>query len=65
LLLEAGPVERRIVLNVVRRLVAIGQRQYGPLDLATERRDMLAERHAETIDGMIYEEIELLMRGAV
>ena len=54
LLDEAGQDERRVLLHITRRLVAIGQRDYGPLELAKDGRDYDAERAEELSDAIMY-----------
>lgn len=52
--------ESRIQLALSRRLVGLGMRDYGSLDLATDRRDLVAEAVAEDIDGAVYRVCDLL-----
>lgn len=42
------------VLREVTRGLVTGRAVYGPLDLDTDRRDMLAEASAEHRDGLVY-----------
>ena len=51
---EAGKVERRVLLFQARRLVAIGQRQYGELDAKGDRRCFRSERAEELGDAIVY-----------
>lgn len=63
---EAGFDERRVLLFVARRLIAIGQRSYGMLDIGTDRRNMLRERNEEIGDLLVYagiESIKLELKG--
>jgi hypothetical protein len=43
----------RVVERIIQRLL-LGQKQYGPLDLATNPRDWRAEATEEFLDGAIY-----------
>lgn len=54
-----GPDERRVLLAVARRL-AMGQRQYGALDVAGDRRDWRKEAAEEALDASVYLACELL-----
>jgi hypothetical protein len=49
-----GPDELRVLTALAHRL-ALGQRQYGRLDLLRDARDYLRERHEEILDAAIYE----------
>lgn len=58
--------ERNVVLGValkVARRVHMGRRQYGPLNLATDRRNWMDEIEAELLDGNIYVEFEAIKRS--
>jgi hypothetical protein len=46
--------ERRMQLATARRLIAIGMRQYGPLDPQRDGRDYDAETVAELVDCSVY-----------
>lgn len=62
---ELGPEEREAVTLLARRIL-MGQRQYGVLDLANDRRDLRAERSCELQDFLIYSayaEIQAQTRG--
>lgn len=50
---QLGAEERRVLLALARRLLA-GQRAYGRLDLAHDRRDWRRERAEELADSLIY-----------
>lgn len=50
---QMGPDEVRVMVVLARRLLE-GQRAYGRLDLATDRRDFRAERAAEIADMLMY-----------
>lgn len=60
LLAEAGPDEIRVLRYLAERLIAIGQRQYGRLDVARDTRDMRAEGNAERADDSVYQAIRHL-----
>ncbi len=55
-LADLGVDERRVLLVLARRLLA-GQRHYGRLDVATDRRDWRRERSEEIADLLIYSAI--------
>ena len=59
---EAGFDERRVMLFVARRLVAIGQRSYGLLDIATDPRNFPRERNEEIGDLLVYAGLEAIKR---
>ena len=48
-----GADERRVLLVLARRLLA-GQRAYGRLDIAHDRRDWRKERGEELADVLVY-----------
>lgn len=52
----------RVVERVVERL-RLGQRQYGPLDLATNPRDWKAEAVEELLDATAYLAMQTLKDG--
>jgi hypothetical protein len=54
LIAEAGPDERRVLLFVADRLVNLGQKCYGKLDLSTDPRDGHAELNEELGDALVY-----------
>ena len=54
--------ERTVLLTIARRLM-VGRRQYGALDLTTDRRDMVRELFEEVVDASVYAACELA-RGA-
>ena len=56
---DLGPDESRVVEAVAARL-RMGARQYGPLDLATDRRDWRHEAAEEALDLAAYLACELL-----
>jgi hypothetical protein len=62
-LAELGTDEHRVLLALARRLLT-GQRSYGALDLAHDRRDWRAERAAELADALIYETFAALAKQA-
>ena len=45
--------EMRVLLEIAERLLH-GQRQYGPLELARDRRDWKREAHEEFLDAAVY-----------
>jgi len=60
LLDEARLDERRIMLFIARRLIAVGQRSYGALDIRTDPRNMQRERNEELGDAIVYVAFEAL-----
>jgi hypothetical protein len=52
--------ERKVLLTIAQRLM-VGRRQYGALDLATDRRNWAAEAQAEALDMAVYLTIEMMM----
>jgi hypothetical protein len=56
-----GDEERAVLLVLAKRLLA-GQRAYGRLDLANDRRDFRAERGLEIQDLLVYSAIDELAR---
>ena len=60
LLLEAGDIEVELMHTHARRVVAVGQRGYGPFrEDCDEDRDLTAEALEEVIDACIYLERRL------
>jgi hypothetical protein len=53
---ELAPQERMVMLVLARRLLA-GQKGYGRLDLANDKRDWRRERAQELADVLVYEAI--------
>jgi hypothetical protein len=53
LMLELGNDEQRVVLAIAQRL-ALGRRQYGALDLATDQRTWMREAYEEALDMSNY-----------
>ena len=51
---EAGPIEKRMLLFMARRWVAVGQREYGKLELG-QGRDWRRERLEEQADRAFYD----------
>lgn len=51
--------ERTVLLTIARRLM-VGRRQYGALDLATDRRNFRHEAAEEAFDGCVYLACELV-----
>jgi hypothetical protein len=58
---ELGEQERAVVLAIAERL-AMGRRQYGPLDVAGDPRDWRKEASEEALDCAVYLACEV-MRG--
>ncbi len=56
---ELGDDEIRVIAFLARRLLE-GQRAYGLLDLATDRRDWKQERAQELADALVYTAFEAL-----
>ncbi len=50
---KLGPEEALVLLRIARRLEA-GQRTYGPLSLAADRRDFAREGREEIEDFLVY-----------
>jgi hypothetical protein len=61
LIAAAGPDECRVLLFICRRFVAMGQRDIGKLDLATEKRDGFQETAEEAADGLFYMSLRFLL----
>ena len=62
---QLGDEELRVLVVLARRLLA-GQRAYGRLDLANDRRDFRRERAEELADAMVYDavhEVAATLRG--
>lgn len=59
---ELGTDERRVLLVLARRLLQ-GQRQYGRLDVAGDRRDWRRERAEELADALVYGAIAEVARA--
>lgn len=57
--------ERAVVfdtaLSIARRILT-GRQRYAPLDLATDKRDWLAETNEELADGLAYIAMALIQR---
>ncbi len=60
---ELGTDELRVLVLVAERL-RIGQRRYGRLDVATDRRDWHAEAGDEVADASVYAACGLLRQGS-
>ncbi len=54
LLDEAMSDEKKIMLFIARRLIAVGQRSIGPFDIATDPRNFDRERNEELGDALVY-----------
>ena len=50
---QLGEDEVRVLTAIARRL-AMGRRQYGPLDVQGDRRDWKREAAEELLDGCVY-----------
>ncbi len=62
---QLGDEELHVLVVLARRLLA-GQRAYGRLDLANDRRDFRRERAEELADAMVYDavaEVAATLRG--
>jgi len=59
---QLGEQERAVLLALGRRLLA-GQRAYGQLDLANDRRNWRRERAEELADALIYGAIAEVARN--
>lgn len=57
-------VERQLVALVADRLL-VGLDEYGPLDLATDRRDYLREAREESLDEIVYRLLDGMRREAL
>jgi hypothetical protein len=65
LLAGLGPNERAVALEVLAQTAArlrAGAAQYGPLSLATDARDWVAEANEEALDGAVYHAMERIKR---
>ena len=60
LLDEGGGDERRVMLFVARRLIALGQRAYGVLDIGSDPRNFMRERNEEIGDQLVYTALDAL-----
>jgi hypothetical protein len=57
--------ERAVIVDTalaIARRMLTGRQRYAPLDLATDRRDWLAETSEELADGLAYVQMALLQR---
>lgn len=50
---QLGPDERRVLTRIAERFV-MGGKQYGALDIASDRRDWTVEAQAEALDMCAY-----------
>ena len=55
--------ELRVVHTIVSRFMGLGRRNYGPLNLATDKRDFAKEMSEEAIDALIYWAAEVVQRA--
>lgn len=62
LLARCSPDERKVVRVLLERIDR-ARPHYGPLDVATDRRDWRAEKAAEKADWIVYDAIEEVARG--
>ncbi len=60
---DLGDDERRVLYAIARRL-RTGQRAYGMLDIAKDKRDWLQEEHEEHLDAIVYAAIRTLKEKA-
>lgn len=58
---DLGVDELRVLTAVATRL-AMGQKQYGKLDIARDKRDFVKEASEEALDGCVYLACELLRK---
>jgi hypothetical protein len=59
LIADMNQDELRVMLRIAERLT-MGRRQYGPLELAGDKRDWRAEGAEELLDGTVYFAIQSL-----
>jgi hypothetical protein len=59
---QLGDDERRVLAHIAERLL-MGQRQYGELDLKSDKRDWKREREQEVEDLLMYFAFESLKRS--
>jgi hypothetical protein len=59
---ELGKDEQRVLVAIAERL-SMGAKQYGPLDLATDRRDWRREGFEEAADLAVYAACGMLSRA--
>lgn len=62
LLSRCSPDERRVVRTILRRIDR-ARPTYGPLDIATDRRDWARERRQEMADWLVYDALDDIARG--
>ncbi len=60
---DLGDDERRVLYAIARR-VRGGQRTYGLLNIATDKRDWRQEEHEEHLDATVYAAIRTLKEQA-
>ena len=63
LLVQLGSDERRVLAYVAERLL-MGQRQYGILDIANDKRDWTKELGEEVLDAAVYAALRSLKLGS-
>ena len=64
---QLNPDERAVVLGaslMLARRMLTGRQRYAPLDLATDKRDWLAEAAEEACDGLAYAIAAKVQRAA-
>jgi len=59
---QLGRDELDVLTRIAHRLVA-GRRIYGPLDIATDRRDWRRERDEEAADYLVYQMVLTIKEG--
>ena len=59
---EAESDERRVLLYLARRIVDLGQKTYGPIDIESDQRDWLREVNQELGDAVFYVAMTALKR---
>ncbi|MCP4676776.1 MAG: hypothetical protein GY854_14930 [Deltaproteobacteria bacterium] len=52
--------DEQIVIDLFTERISSSRKTYGPLDLKTDKRDMLVETTEEVLDGMIYLAAQLI-----
>jgi hypothetical protein len=62
LLEPASPDELHVALLIVRRLMGKGRKNYGPMMLATDKRDFGHEGAEEACDALVYWAADLIKR---